>query len=98
LTKINVLYTHAMISDKTAKQISIEALEEAKAILKSKGLSLAKELMVTRGAMSQWKLGGRGIPPKHCPRIEVLTDRRVTCQRLNSKVFGVLGAEKEAVE
>jgi DNA-binding transcriptional regulator YdaS (Cro superfamily) len=77
-----------MATEKTDKEISIEALNEAIAILKEKGLRLTKELKITRGAIWQWKLEGREIPAEHCRKMQDLTDGRVTCERLNRKVFG----------
>jgi DNA-binding transcriptional regulator YdaS (Cro superfamily) len=77
-----------MTTEKTDKEISIEALDEAIAILKEKGLRLTKELKITRGAIWQWKLEGREIPAEHCAKIQALTGGRVTAERLNRKVFG----------
>lgn len=75
------------MSTKTAKEVSNEALDEAVAILKAKGLRLWKELGLTRAAVPQWKDDDREVPAKHCPKIQALTDNRVTCARLNPKVF-----------
>lgn len=75
------------MSTKTEKEISNEALDEAIAIVKAKGLRLWKELKLSRGAVPQWKEDDREVPAKHCPKIQALTDNRVTCARLNPKVF-----------
>lgn len=75
------------MSTKTEKEIANEALDEAIAILKAKGLRLWKELNLSRAAVPQWKDDGREIPAKHCQKIAALTDNRVTCARLNPKVF-----------
>lgn len=48
---------------------------------------LAAALGITKGAVSQWKLKGRGIPAKHCQRIQALTNGRVTCEQLNPEIF-----------
>lgn len=40
------------------------------------GAALARELGVSRGALNQWKLGGREVPAKHAPVIEKLTGIR----------------------
>lgn len=84
-----------MDTGKTDKQIAVEAIEEAKAILKGKGLRIWRELGITRGAVWQWKLEGRYVPAKHCQKISALTDGRVSCQRLNPDVFGSSGAEEK---
>lgn len=77
------------MSTKTPKEASNEALDEAIAILKAKGLKLWKELGLSRGAIPQWKDDDREIPARHCLKIEALTDNRVTSARLNPKVFAV---------
>jgi DNA-binding transcriptional regulator YdaS (Cro superfamily) len=85
-----------MANENTDKAISLAALAEAKAILKRKGLRLEVELGITRGAVWQWTLDDRDIPSKHCQKIHALTDNRVTCQRLNPKVFGWPNEMEEA--
>lgn len=47
---------------------------------------LGRELGVSKGAVSQWKLPGRVTPADHCPRIERLTGGMVRCEELNPKV------------
>jgi DNA-binding transcriptional regulator YdaS (Cro superfamily) len=79
-----------MTTQENEKRIAMNALDEAIAILKEKGLRLWRELGITRGALSQWRREDREIPSKHCKKIFVLTDERVTCDRLNPKVFGEL--------
>ena len=76
------------MTTKTDKEIANEALEEAIAICKTKGLRLWKELGVTRGAVWQWKLDDREIPGHHCRKILALTDGQISCERLNPKIFG----------
>lgn len=47
---------------------------------------LADHLGVTKGAVGQWKLNGRKIPAEHCPLIERLANRAVTCEDLRPDV------------
>jgi DNA-binding transcriptional regulator YdaS (Cro superfamily) len=39
---------------------------------------------VSKAAVSNWKK--RGVPAEHCPTIERLTDRQVTCEQLNDSI------------
>lgn len=48
--------------------------------------ALARLLGVTRGAVSQWKLGGRRVPADHCPAIERATAGAVRCEDLRPDV------------
>lgn len=84
-----------MTLPQSTKESVINAIDEAQLILREKGMYLWKELCITRGAVWQWKLEGREVPAKHCKKIEVLTDHRVTCGRLNPKVFGTAVSEQK---
>jgi DNA-binding transcriptional regulator YdaS (Cro superfamily) len=48
--------------------------------------ALAEKLGVTKGAVGQWKLEGRQVPAEHCPDIERLVNRLVTCEQLRPDV------------
>lgn len=53
--------------------------------------ALASALGVTRAAVAQWKDEGRKVPAEHCPKIERLTDGRVTCEQLRDDIeWGVV--------
>ena len=58
-----------------------EALERAAAILGSQN-NLAQALMVSKGAVSQWKEEARRVPAEHCPAIERLTAGAARCEDL----------------
>ncbi|VWC90584.1 hypothetical protein BLA17378_04544 [Burkholderia aenigmatica] len=47
--------------------------------------SLATFLGVTQGRVWQW-LNGEPVTPKHCPRIEMWSNRQVRCEELNDTV------------
>lgn len=57
------------------------AIGKACAIFGSQ-LALAENLGVTPGVVSQWVKGARPVPPRHCPKIERLTDGVVRCEEL----------------
>jgi DNA-binding transcriptional regulator YdaS (Cro superfamily) len=62
-----------------------EALDKAVSLVGSMQ-ALAEHVGVTKGAVSQWKTDGRRIPAEHCPTIERLTNREVTCEELRPDV------------
>lgn len=62
-----------------------EALDKVVTQLKSMQV-LADHLGVTKGAVGQWKLKNRKIPAEHCPVIERLVNRAVTCEELRPDV------------
>lgn len=47
---------------------------------------VADALGVTKGAVGQWKISGRRVPAEHCPAIERLVRRVVTCEQLRPDV------------
>jgi DNA-binding transcriptional regulator YdaS (Cro superfamily) len=65
--------------------MTTEAIDLAVGIIGSMRV-LAKELEITKGAITSWKNNGGFVPAEHCPRIEKLTEGRVLCEDLNSKV------------
>ena len=62
-----------------------EALDKAVSVIGTMQV-LADHLGVTKGAVGQWKLDGRKIPAEHCPTIERLANRAVTCEQLRPDV------------
>lgn len=48
--------------------------------------ALGEMLGVSQGAIGQWKLDGRRIPAEHCPTIERITNRQVTCEELRPDI------------
>ncbi|MFZ6773061.1 transcriptional regulator [Undibacterium sp. SXout7W] len=53
--------------------------------------SFAELLGVSQSALWQWSLSGRKVPAEHCPTIERLTERAVTCEELRPDIdWGVL--------
>lgn len=48
--------------------------------------ALGEMLGVSQGAIGQWKLDGRRIPAEHCPAIERLSNRSVTCEELRPDI------------
>lgn len=44
--------------------------------------ALARELGITKGAVSQWS---GEIPAEHCPTIERLTNGKLKCEEMNTK-------------
>lgn len=62
---------------------------------------MARSLVITPGAVSQWCLGTREVPAERCPAIERLTraaNKPVTCEELRPDVeWGVLRDKGGAV-
>jgi DNA-binding transcriptional regulator YdaS (Cro superfamily) len=58
-----------------------EALAQAIRIIGSAS-ALARELGISKGAISQWKR----VPADHCPDIESLTKGEVVCEQLRPDV------------
>ena len=48
--------------------------------------ALGEMLGVSQGAVGQWRLEGRRVPAEHCPTIERITNRQVTCEELRPDV------------
>lgn len=48
--------------------------------------ALADALGVSKGAVSQWKEGGRRIPAEHCPLIEEMTKGAVRCEDMRPDI------------
>lgn len=75
----------------------MQHLERAAKIIGSQAL-LAAKLGVTRGAVGQWKDGGRRVPAEHCPSIERLTSGMVRCEELRPDIeWSVLRANGEGL-
>lgn len=49
---------------------------------------LAEELGVSVSLVSSWRHGRFKVAPRHCPRIEVLSQGAVTAAMLRPEVFG----------
>ena len=47
---------------------------------------LGEMLGVSQGAVGQWTLPGRRIPAEHCPSIERISKRQVTCEEMRPDV------------
>jgi DNA-binding transcriptional regulator YdaS (Cro superfamily) len=61
--------------------------------------ALAEALCLTKGAIYQWKIRGGRVPAEHCPTIERLTLRRVSCEDLRPDVeWGYLRGSKKRRE
>lgn len=58
----------------------------------------AEHLDVTKGAVGQWSLPGRRVPAEHCPAIERLVNRAVTCEQLRPDVDWAVLRSTEAGE
>lgn len=48
--------------------------------------ALGELLGVSQGAVGQWRLEGRRVPAEHCPAIERISNREVTCEELRPDV------------
>lgn len=50
----------------------------------------------SQGSISQWVTGRRPLPPKHCIKIEQLTDGEVTRYQLRPDIFGTAPSQSDA--
>jgi DNA-binding transcriptional regulator YdaS (Cro superfamily) len=66
----------------------MEPIKQAIEALGGKQSELADRLDVTPQAVSQWVLGIRPVPAKHCIPIETATGGAVTRYQLRPDVFG----------
>jgi DNA-binding transcriptional regulator YdaS (Cro superfamily) len=61
--------------------------------------ALASALGVSRGAVPQWKQSDRRIPAEYCPKVERLTDGKVTCEQLRPDIeWGVLRLQVQPLD
>ncbi len=62
------------------------------------GSELAQELGVSKGALSQWKLPGRGVPHLKCVAIEKLTGGRMRRWRMRPHDWNLMWPELVGAE
>jgi DNA-binding transcriptional regulator YdaS (Cro superfamily) len=48
--------------------------------------ALGEMLGVSQGSVAQWQMTGRRVPAEHCPVIERLSNRQVTCEELRPDI------------